>query len=177
MYGECIRIEKKVIVSYFKIISWDLPGEYNVKTSVMIAGNLAKIQTGYLPNTRIECYCNTSLFGNSLCYNLKVHYHYHKKPPLDIILIQFNVIHMFITCCHVGFILILSPHLHLGLWSVLCIMSSNLTFVFISCFLPMHATPHHWLHSPLFNFVEKMDEKLKILSSEVLFQFGECILS
>jgi hypothetical protein len=55
----------------------------------------------------------------------KVHYRLHKSPPLEPIPSQFNPVHTHIFTLFLRFVLILSPHLNLGIQSRLFLFSCN----------------------------------------------------
>jgi hypothetical protein len=63
MNGEYVRIWKKVIVSYLKILSLHSCGKIRKprETSVVMAGNSVKIRSRYLTNTCLERYHYISL--------------------------------------------------------------------------------------------------------------------
>jgi hypothetical protein len=69
----------------------------------------------------------------------KVHYSVHKTLPWDIILSQLNPVH---TLAHFFFkvVLILSPHLHVGLPSGLCPWGFLIKVLFAFIIVTMHAT-------------------------------------
>jgi hypothetical protein len=57
--GKQLRIRKVLVSTYFRVLSWHSPGEKKV---LGISGNLPKIGTVYLPNTRTEHYRHNNLF-------------------------------------------------------------------------------------------------------------------